>query len=279
MNFFTQQKKILAFLIFFSSISFSQSSHENNFSLELLPSKHIAPLFTANSTEHRVTISKIFEVNKYIGGMGGIFPLTSATYNGITGQLAIASTGYVHLRRTPGHLQVETIDFFVDVFADIALNKEWTIRSGFGHTSQHFVDDAFEILGYKKSINYVRDYFKFFILKKAEILNGFLYAGAYYNYHFVIDVPTKNKMIYEFGSEVLNTHLTDAIILYLACDIKIHGELNYGTTQNYQIGLKMGEEFGHTLRLAYNYRAGLEERGQFYNKHVSWNILGLYFDF
>jgi hypothetical protein len=279
MNFFTQQKKILAFLLFFTSIAFSQTSSEKKFSLELLPSEHIAPLFTANATEHRITISKIFEVNNYTGGMGGSFPLASAAYEGITGQLAIASTGYVYLRRTPGHLQVETIDFFVDVYADIVLGKEWTVRSGFGHTSQHFVDDAFEILEYKKSINYVRDYFKFFILKKAEIFNGFLYAGAYYNYHFVINTPTKNKMIYEFGSEVLNTHLTDAIILYLACDIKIHGELNNGTTQNYQIGLKMGEEFGHMLRLAYNYRAGLEERGQFYNQRVHCNILGLYFDF
>lgn len=279
MNFFTQQKKILAFLIFFSSISFSQSSHENKFSLELLPSKHIAPLFTANTTEHRITISKIFEVNKYIGGMGGRFPLALAKYEGITGQLVIASTGYVHLRRTPGHLQVETIDFFVDFFVDIVLNKEWTIRSGFGHTSQHFVDDAFEILGYKNSINYVRDYFKIFVLKKTDILKGFLYAGTYYNYHFIINTPTKNKMIYEFGGEVLNTNLTDVIIIYVACDIKIHGELHYGTTQNYQIGIKIGEEYGHTLRLAYNYRTGLEERGQFYNQRVRWNTLGLYFDF
>ncbi len=279
MNFFSKQKKIFSLLLFFSTFAFSQTSPEKDFSLEFLPSKQIAPLFTANATEHRITISKIFEVNNFTGGMGGRFPLALATYKGITGQLNIASTGYVHLRRTPGHLQVETIDFFVDVFADIILDKEWTMRTGFGHTSQHFVDDAFEILGYKNSINYVRDYFKFFILKKVDILNGFFYAGAYYNYHFVIDAPTKNKMIYEFGSEVLNTNLTNAIILYLAFDIKIHGELHYGTTQNYQIGIKMGEEFGNTFRVAYNYRAGLEERGQFYNQRIRWNTLGLYFDF
>ena len=279
MNFLTKQKKILSLIIFIATSSFSQTSTEKDFTLKFLPSKHIAPLFTANSTEHRITLSKIFEVNKFIGGMGGRFPLALATYKGIKGQLAIASTGYAHLRRTPGHLQVETIDFFLDFYADIVLNKEWTMRTGFGHTSHHFVDDAFEILGYENSVNYVRDYLKIFVLKNVDILNGFLYVGAYYNYHFVIDKPTKNKMIYELGCEVLNTNLTNAIILYLALDIKIHGELHYGTTQNYQIGLKVGEEFGHTFRLAYNYRAGLQEQGQFYNQRVIWNTIGLYFDF
>ena len=61
--------------------------------------------------------------------------------------------------------------------------------------------------------------------------------------------------------------------------MKFREESGFATTQNYQLGVRLNGENGRTIRIAYAYRAGLEERGQFYNRHIHWNTVGLFFEF
>lgn len=252
-----------------------------------LPMRHLMPVWTANSTAHRISASKILENNNYTGSMGGVFPLISAAYEEKIFQMSIASSLYTQLDRPPRHLQVINVDFFVDLFFDVVLNENIVLRTGPGHTSQHLTDDAFEILGYGHSINYLRDYWQLFGMYRSETIKGYVYGGAYYNYKFrtqaggKYDVPddASNTMIYEMGTEITPIQIGSSSFVYAGLDIKLRGEAKFGTSQNYQVGVKHVNDSGRTIRFAFNHRAGLEERGQFFVLHNTFNTFSLYFDF
>jgi hypothetical protein len=280
------EKKILCILIALVC-STTGAFPGDKVEFSLLPMRHLIPVWSANSTAHRISASKIMENNNYIGSMGGVFPLISAAQEEKVVQVSIASTLYTQLERPPKHLQVINVDFFVDLFVDVSLNENLVLRSGFGHTSQHLTDDAIEILGYGRSINYLRDYCQLFGMLKAEAIKGFVYGGAYYNYKFKTqaagkyDVPddAPNPMIYEMGTEITPLQVGASSFVYAGVDIKLRGEAKFGASQNYQIGIKHVNDLGRTIRFAFNHHAGLEERGQFFVLHNTFNTFSLYFDF
>ena len=171
------------------------------------------------------------------------------------------------------------VDFFVDVYADIRLSPLWTVRIGGGHTSQHLSDDAFESLGFTRSVNYARDYYQFFVLRQFPAVRGFVYGGSYYTHSFLIDTRIDGQWLFQAGGEFLNTHLYGPLHVYTAVDIKLRGELEYGSTQSYQAGLKISGDSFSAIRLSYTFRTGLEERGQFYNQKISRHMIGMFFDF
>ena len=280
------KKKVIPILIVLWFCAAGACS-EDKVEFSFLPLRHLMPVWTANSTAHRISASKIIENNNYIGSMGGVFPLISASQEGKVAQVSIASTLYTQLERPPKHLQVINVDFFVDLFVDFRLDENLVLRSGFGHTSQHLTDDAIELLGYGRSINYLRDYCQLFGMLKAEAIKGYVYAGAYYNYKFKTqadgkyDVPNDapHPMIYEIGTEISPFQIGASSYVYAGFDIKLRGEAKFGASQNYQIGIKHLNEFGRTFRFAFNHRTGLEERGQFFVLHNTFNTFSLYFDF
>lgn len=252
----------------------------------LLPKTHVMPLWSANSTAHRISAAKMFENNNYIGSMGGAFPLVSVSRGDKVIQASIASTLYTQLVRPPGHLQVVNVDFFVDLFFDVLVAENVVVRFGPGHTSQHLTDDALELLHYPPSINYVRDYWQLFGCYQIPQFQGNLYGGFYYNYKFKtqdFDPNTPddaaNRMIYEFGGEIAPVRLAPSVFIYTGLDLKLRGEASFGASQNYQVGVKYSNSDGRTVRFAFNHRAGLEERGQFFLQHNTFNTFALYFDF
>src|SRR3990172_8026854 len=151
--------------MFAATCAFGQDS---SLSLSWLPDQLMMPAFTANSTAHGVSLTRILKNNQYIGGMGSMVPVVTATIHGHEVQFSFGGTVYTQILRSRNHLEVVNVDFYVDVLADYRLDEERILRFGYGHTSQHFVDDAFEILGYGHSINYVRDYFQSFLLQRKE---------------------------------------------------------------------------------------------------------------
>jgi hypothetical protein len=86
-------------------------------------------------------------------------------------------------------------------------------------------------------------------------------------------------MIYEVGAEITPAQIAASTFVYAGIDLKLRGEAKFGASQNYQIGIKYVNEQGRTMRFAYNHRAGLEERGQFFILHNTFNTFSLYFDF
>jgi len=257
-----------------ASCAFGQ---EGALSLSWLPKDRLMPVFAANSTEHRMSLTRILKNNQYIGGMGGMFPVVTATLAGHEVQFGIGGTLYTQFLRSRAHLEVVNADFYADFLIDYRLDDERVLRIGMGHTSQHLVDDALEILGYQKSINYVRDYLQSFFLQRIGVMKGFVYGGFYYQYRFRIPQPGNYHWLFEIGGEGLNEEITTNLFVYLAVDIKFREESNFATTQSYQAGFRL-KGSAHSLRLAYSYRTGIEERGQFYLQRIHWNTLGLFFE-
>ena len=247
--------------------------------LVFLPHEKFVPVFTADGNAHRISYNKLTDRGSLIGSMGGIFPVANLRSNKLDAQISLASSVYTHLNNAGIRFQVVNVDYFVDVYADIRLTPLWTVRIGGGHTSQHLADDAFESLGFSRSINYARDYYQVFVIRRLPALRGFVYGGTYYTHSFLIDTRIDGQWLFQAGGEFLSTQLYGPLFVYTAGDIKLRGELEYGSTQSYQAGLKISGDSYSAIRLSYTYRTGLEERGQFYNQRISRHMVGLFFDF
>ena len=247
--------------------------------IELLPATRIIPPFTANPTEHRLSLAKVFEENRYIAAFGAVVPLAEYSTARTTAQISIAGSFYTHLSSAEHQFIVTTGDYFVDALLDVQPSPSFALRAGLGHTSQHLMDDALEVTGLPHSINYVRDYAQLFVIHNSAAIGGFLYAGCFYNYTFIINEHRDGTMIYELGGEALNVLIAPLVRIYIAADIKLKGESAFGTTQNYQVGLNLARDGGgRTLRCALNYQTGLEERGQFFGRRISQTSFGFYLD-
>lgn len=241
----------------------------------LLPDSHVVSLFTADSRAHRLSIQKPFGDNGYIFSVGGIFPLVNVKYKNKAVQLSAASSVYSTLKRWTNRGLVENVDFFVDLYVDFYLSPKWAIRTGAGHTSHHLSDDA--LVAGLTPINYVRDYSQFFLVRKFR--NGMLYAGLFYNDNFKTTVDLSPKLIYEVGFEQPLWHWHNHNALYFAADVKFRGEVNYKTSQQYQLGYKYHVQNKRAMRLALSHTRGMEDRGQFYTQTQSILSLGVFLDF
>lgn len=276
-NLFT---KVLLMVCLISLIKQSQAQDVDSTELKwtMLPDTHLVPLFTADSRAHRLSIQKPFNDNGYIGSMGGIFPVFTVTNNKTAFQLSAASTVYTTLRRWTDRGRLINVDFFVDIFGDLKLSKQWAIRGGVGHTSQHLSDDAVVDEG-KTPINYTRDYGQLFGVYNSTQHNFRAYAGLTFNTNFKTTRSLGPILIPQIGWEHSVFKWKSNNYLYYAFDIKWRGELSYRTIQNYQIGYKYSMPYKHTLRFAINHSRGLDERGQFYTETRNFSTIGLFFDF
>lgn len=210
--------------------------------------------------------------------MGGSFPVGNISFHGIEAQGSLASSIYTHLNSAGVRFQVVNVDFFVDLYLDVRLSPDATARFGWGHTSQHLADDAFESLGFSRSVNYARDYYQLFVIHRVPLLSGFVYGGTYYTYSFLIDRRRDGQFLFQAGGEFLNYPVLTDAVFYCAVDVKLRSEVAYGATHSYQAGLKIINGSLRAVRLAYTLRTGIEERGQFYDRRSTYHLAGIFFD-
>jgi len=272
-----QFRLFLLFLLFHVIILNGQQRDPIEYSL--FPSSQLMPRRTANVTEHGLSLCKMFDKDNYWAGIGNSLPLLRVNYGTLRGDISVAATVFTQLRHKSGGLQVINTDFYVDFLFALTWNERTFIQFGPGHTSQHLNDDALEILGYQSSINYVRDYYQLFVLQAIDKLRGYVYAGALYHHTFKVPSDNNPHWLFEFGADVAQTQLKPWLIGYVAFDIKLREELRYGSTQSYQVGVKILGDSPHVVRVALTHRAGYEERGQFFDSKVQLQTLGVYFDF
>lgn len=247
--------------------------------ITFLPIEKRASVFSADGNAHRISYNKLTNRGSLIGSMGGIFPVANVRILDTDAQISLASSIYTFLNNAGIRFQVVNVDFFVDVYADISLSPLSTLRIGGGHTSQHLSDDAFESLGFTRSVNYARDYYQLFLIRRIPAIRGFVYGGAYYTHSFLIDTRIDGQWLLQAGGEFLNTTVYGPVQCYAAFDIKLRGELEYGSTQSYQAGFKIANSALTSVRLAYTFRTGVEERGQFYDQRNDYHMIGMFFDF
>jgi hypothetical protein len=127
-------------------------------------------------------------------------------------------------------------------------------------------------------MDYIRDYWEVFAVYRFEELKGFVYGGAYYNYTYLIEREINKPWLFEMGGEFLQTPIVEDVFAYGGIDIKLRNESHYATTQNYQIGVRYLNGNGYSLRLALNFRTGVDERGQFVKQHDRFTMLAAYID-
>ncbi len=265
-------------LIFFPVLLCSQPQQ---ISFTFLPEQKLIPIFPADTRSHRISINKLFENNELVGSMGGRFPIENIEWNTMRGQFSIASTMYAQLKMPSRKAQIINHDYFVDITFDIQFNEQHAIRFARGHTSQHMSDDALLVLGYPISsvVDYVRDYYQLGYIHHNNMIRGYLYFFANYNFVFKINTIIRDPLLFQAGGEVLRTSLANSLIGYIGFDLKVSQVFNYAASQNYQIGIELTKNNAlRKIRLAYNYQTGLDERGQFFTNRIYWNTIGAYFE-
>jgi hypothetical protein len=246
--------------------------------ITFLPIEKRTTVFSADGNAHRISYNKLTNRGSLIGSMGGIFPVANISLFDVDAQLSLASSVYTFLNNAGIRFQIVNVDFFVDVFADISLSQLSTLRIGGGHTSQHLSDDAFESLGFTRSVNYARDYYQLFVIHRVPAIRGFVYGGAYYTHSFLVDTRIDGQWLFQAGGEFLNMTVYGPVQCYGAVDVKVRGELEFGSTQSYQAGIKIANTALTAIRLAYTFRTGIEDRGQFYNQRNDYHTVGMFFD-
>ena len=243
--------------------------------LKLFPGSQYYEKYFADDLSPQFSISKHLESNQWFGVIGGDIQLFNLNLFKFIFQSSINAMAFNTLIKTPGHIQVFTIDYRVDFNFDTEINKNLYVRFLFGHLSAHYADDGITQLN-SYPISYVRDYIGIHLERKISELNGKIYIGSFYNYH---NEPVQTKhSTFQLGGDG-GIILWENILLYTALDIKVKSEVNYGTTQSYQLGLRFPYSKKMYFRIAFTHRRGFEERGQLYNLKDNKNSIGVFIDF
>lgn len=245
-------------------------------SVEFVPAKKLVPLFTASGTEHRVSYAKHLTSGTFSGSMGGSLPAADVRAFGLLCQVSAGGSVHTTLRNAGAKFSVTNADFVVDITFDVPVSDATIVRTGWGHTSHHLADDA--VGAGLTPNNYARDYYALYGVHTLPFADTRVYAGVQYSYSFLINTRIDGQWMPHLGGEGTFLRVWNGAVLYGAADIKLRGELEYGSTQSFQVGLKAQSPLNRNLRLAYTFRTGLEERGQFYDRRTATHTIGLYFD-
>lgn len=264
-------------LLFLSPFGFLQAgeSGETPQRVTFLPAGKIFPLFTADALSHQLSLSRVMDNHDYIGAVGGSVPMIQVDFPGVQTQASVAVTLFNRLVKTPGHLEVYTIDFKVDVPFDVRFS-DFALRLAFGHISCHFADDALELFG-KKSIQHVNDYMSLAAAYDIAVIGGYVYGG--FNYSYGTQPVQHRPWLLQVGTHFGNIVIHEDIALYGALDVKIRQENGWGSTRSIQVGAQLFPYANRHIRFAYTRRTGFEDRGQFYLSTTSLNLISIFFDF
>jgi len=242
-------------------------------SLDIFPENILFQKYYADALSHQFSLSRNFENREWYGNVGAVIPVFDIKYERHLLQVSAASTIFNTIIKTPGHMQVYTVDYLVDFFFDYNILTQMPVRFIFGHLSAHYSDDGIiQMMNYP--VNYARDYVGLHLQYK---FNGAkIYAGYYHNFHIEPAVDKKNT--FQLGGDKF-FNVYSFIDIYAAVDFKIKSETDYTPTQSYQAGIRILPGKFRALRAAYTFRNGYEERGQLYNKKDSKHTFGLFLDF
>ncbi|MHB1050664.1 MAG: DUF1207 domain-containing protein [Bacteroidota bacterium] len=207
--------------------------------------------------------------------MGTQIPVFGINLKGTTAQASLGAS--VHFELHPvGQAQIVSNDYYIDfLILDVSLIKDHFARFVIGHTSHHLSDNWYERLQFATSVRYSRDYVKLLYIYNNESKYLF-YFGVDYAYIFTIGQKLSKPWTIQAGGEVPLMIVFESIQLYSAADTKIRQEAGFAATNTIQFGAKMPVRQFQTVRLAYQYRFGLDERGQFFPQHRRLHTIGLY---
>jgi hypothetical protein len=244
-------------------------------SVRVLPEERIFPRLHASGFAHQIGIAKDLSSRRWFGDIGGERPLVELTVGPVTIQAGVGATVHAGILREPPLLQVVTVDFVVDLPIDIRITPALSLRTGYGHFSAHIADDGIEILGIH-SINYAKDYISLLGAYRFAPADGVVYGGGRYDFHSLPEIG--KHWIGQIGGEVHPISLFAGATVYAALDLRFKEETAWRSTQSYQAGVALSGRSGASVRVAYTYRTGGDDRGQFYRETSSAHLVGVYID-
>lgn len=265
---------ILLFLLCFAC-GFSQITLFDR--IRLFPDSQYVPAFSADGTSHVMSLETIELTRKFKASMGTIFPVADVHLFGAVAQLSAG--GSVHFEVSPaGQAHILSDEYYIDyLIIDIPLAQKYFLRFAGGHTSHHLSDNWYEELHLSSAFHYARDYVKLYCVY-TDANRLLLYAGANYGYIVTIKHRIAKPWHLHAGGEIGIAQLWDAIQLYYAGDVKVRQEADFSATISHQIGFKFTTDNSRNLRAAFQFRYGLDERGQFFPQHRRLSTVGIYFD-
>jgi len=234
---------------------------------------YVSP-FAADGHAHRVNVENILFTKNVRASMGGLFPIFNLDLFGTATQAAIS--GSIHFELNPyGQAHVISNDYYVDfVTLTTPLAEQYFVQTIAGHTSHHLSDNWYERLKLTSAIRYSRDYVKIFLVREAGVNDQF-YAGADYAYIYTVNgLRTSKRWILQAGGKLPLVELYTTVVLYAAVDCKVYQKADFAATNTIQIGVMTPMQKGKILRISYQFRTGLDERGQFYPQHRMLNTIG-----
>ncbi len=242
--------------------------------LHFFPETTYVSAFAADAHAHRMMIENIVLTKNERASMGGLFPIVAIDMFGTTVQANLAAS--VHFELHPmGQAHVVSNDYYVDyLLLDIPVHQNYFARFVTGHTSHHLSDNWYERLKLTAAIRYSRDYVKLFMIRETGANDQF-YLGADYAYIFTVNgLRTFKRWTLQTGGKISLAELHPDITLYAAADCKVRQEAGFAATNTLQLGVALPMQRGKILRVLYQYRTGLDERGQFYLQHRILNTVG-----
>jgi hypothetical protein len=243
----------------------------------LFPDTIFIRSFPADAHAHRMSVENLILSKNLRASMGSTIPVVSFKRNGINAQASFGASVHFELRPI-GQAQISSNDYYVDfLILDVAAGDDQFIRFVTGHTSHHLSDNWYERLQLNGSVRYSRDYLKLFYIYSSAS-GSMLYLGADYAYIFTVGQKISKPWTLQGGGEAMVKEFSPNIYLSIAADVKVRQEAGFAATNTLQIGVTMPMRIYQRVRLAYQYRFGLDERGQFFPQHRPISTIGLYFE-
>ncbi|MFA6468432.1 MAG: DUF1207 domain-containing protein [Bacteroidota bacterium] len=234
---------------------------------------YVSP-FAADAHAHRMEVENILLTKNVHASIGGAFPILNVFL--VDRNVQASCGGSVHFELRPmGQAQIVSNDYYVDyLILDVPWSDELFVRLVSGHTSHHLSDNWYERLHLASAIRYSRDYLKLFCVYEKNIHQQF-YLGADYAYIFTVGGQRINRpWTLQIGGKQQIAKWMESLLLYASVDIKIRQEAEFAATNTMQIGIAFPMQPGRVLRLALQYRKGLDERGQFFPQHRELSTIG-----
>lgn len=263
-------------LLLFVPFLNAQISDSSRSYMRFFPENAYISPFTADAHTHRTEVENILISKDVRASMGIMLPVIDLELFGKEMQASLGAS--VHFELHPvGQAQIVSNDYYIDfVTLDIPLIDNLFFRSVLGHTSHHFSDNWYERMKLTTSVRYSRDYLKLFAVYQKDRNNQF-YLGADYAYTLTIGTRIIKPLILQAGGIVPLKEFAP-FVLYAAADCKVHQEAQFSATTTLQSGVMMPIQTGRVIRLALQYRTGLDERGQFFPQHRSFAAVLISFE-
>ncbi|MEW5797698.1 MAG: DUF1207 domain-containing protein [Bacteroidota bacterium] len=267
----------VAELLFFTLFSVCTAQIKFFNHVHLFPDTQFVPTFPSDGDAHRMKIETVEFTQTMKVSMGTVFPFAEISLFGITTQAGAGAS--VHFEVRPmGQAHIVSDEYYIDyLILDFPIAQNFFVRFAGGHTSHHLSDNWYERLQLSSAFHYARDYVKLFGVYSNDG-NLLLYAGANYGYIVTIKQRIAKPWNFQAGGEAVLMKVLDFLSLFYAFDGKIKQEAGFAATVTHQLGAKFTAPSARNLRIAFQYRHGLDERGQFFPQHRALSTLGIYFD-